>query len=236
MLNAFWWRFPLSLYSFDADTWGLYTLVYFVQSISIASPLLDKRFRAAIQQLPELVMAGACLPDLAVISKKFKTTHQWQKATYLIEKAHFAEETAIAVGYASHLYVDVVAHNHIVPTHEALWEHESVFTHIGAEWAMDVHVARSLHKTPGELLSQHANLMSHFIAPCFQQPQQLVRNKLCTLSYSERVIRGIKLPSLIHKYIHFTNNKKHKHFDYYINKTETAMKDFHKILNGHLPN
>jgi hypothetical protein len=236
LLNGFWWCLPLTIYSLDANAWGLYTHVYFAQSLFIASPLLDKHFREAIKRFPELVMAGACLPDLAVISKKFKTTHQWQKAEYLINYATTDEETAIAIGYASHLYVDVIAHNHFVPAHEALWEHESIFTHIAAEWAMDVHIQQSLQQTPGQLLSKHAHMISHFIAPCFDQPQRLINKKLRTLAYADRLLRAVKLPNIIHQCIHFNNNQKHKHFDYYINQTEEALKDFHKILNGQLPN
>jgi hypothetical protein len=235
-LNAVWWCIPLCLYSFDANAWGLYTHVYFAQSIFLASPLLDKRFREAIKRFPELVLAGACLPDLAVISKKFNTTHQWQKAEYLINHASNHEETAIAIGYASHLYVDVIAHNHFVPAHEALWEHETIFTHIAAEWAMDVHIKHALHKTPGQLLSKYATQISHFIAPCFEHPQHFVKKKLKKLAFADRLLRTARIPSIIHRCIHLSNNQKHRHFDYYIGKTEHALKEFHKVLNGHHPN
>lgn len=235
-LDAMFCCFPLTIYSLDADAWGLYTHVYFAQSLLIASPLLDRCFREAIKRFPELVMAGACLPDLAVISKKFSTTHQWQKAEYLIQNAETLEETAVAIGYANHLYVDVVAHNHFVPAHEALWEHESIFTHIASEWAMDVHIEKFLRNTPGQLLSTHATFISHFIAPCFEQPQRLVKNKLMILAYADRLLRSVKFPNIIYQCIHFNNRKKHKHFNYYINETKSALISFHKVLNGHRPN
>ncbi len=235
-LKTFWWGLPISIYSLDAGAWGLYTHVYFAQSLLLASPLLDKRFRESIKRFPELVMAGACLPDLAVISKQFKTTHQWQKAEYLINNAKTHEETAVAVGYASHLYVDVIAHNHFVPAHEALWEHDSLFTHIASEWAMDVHIQKSLLSTPGKLLSKHATLISHFIAPCFEQPQLFVKQKLIKLAYADRLLRSVKLPTIIHQCVQFNNSSKHKHFDYYINETKYALQNFHKVLNGHRPN
>ncbi len=230
------WIFPLSIFSVDANAWGLYTHVYFAQSIFLASPLLDKRFREAIKRFPELVAAGACLPDLAIMSKKFKTTHQWQKAEYLINNAKTPEETAIAIGYANHLYVDVIAHNHFVPAHEALWQHNSILTHIGAEWAMDAHIKKSLYQTPGRLLAKHATLISHFIAPCFTQSQRFVKKNLVKLAYSDRLLRFAKIPSLIHIGVWFKNRKKHKHYDYYINETELALNDFHKVLNGYHPN
>jgi hypothetical protein len=191
LLNACWWCLPISLYSLDANAWGLYTHVYFAQTLFLASPLLDKRFREAVKRFPELVMAGACLPDLAVISKQFKTTHQWGHVEFLINHATTDEQTAVAIGYASHLYVDVIAHNHFVPAHEALWQHESIFTHIAAEWAMDVHVQRLLHQTPGQLLAKHAAFISHFIAPCFDQPQRLINRKLRTLGYADQLLRAL---------------------------------------------
>lgn len=236
ILTGIVWCLPMSLYSIEANAWGLFTHVYFAQSLLIATPLLDKRFREAIKRFPELVMAGACLPDLAVISKKFKSTHQWQKATYLIDNATTHEEIAIAIGYASHLYVDVIAHNHFVPAHEALWEHESILTHIAAEWAMDVHIKESLVMSPGQLLSKHAPLISYFIAPCFEQSYAYTKNKLIKLAYADRLLRAVKIPTMIYKCIHLFNNQKHKHFEYYIVKTEHALGDFHHILNGKPPN
>jgi len=228
---------PLTLfYSLDANAWGLYTHVYFAQSLLLATPLLDKRFRRAIIKFPELVMAGACLPDLSVVAKQFNTTHQWQQAEKLIAHAHTDQETAIAIGYASHLYVDVIAHNHFVPAHEALWNNESLLTHIAAEWAMDVHVQKHLNKTPGQLLTTHATIISQFIAPCFAQSQSFTKRKLTTLAYADRLLRLAKLPTIIHKCIALNNKEKHKHYDYYLSKTNHALQNFHQVLNGHRPN
>jgi len=230
--TACYWLLPLSIFSNDAYAWGLFTHVYFSQSLLLASPLLDKRFREAIKRFPDLVAAGACIPDLAIMAKQFNTTHQWRKAEYLINHAQSFEEVAIALGYANHLYVDVIAHNHFVPAHEALWQHESMLTHIGAEWAMDAHIRKHIRQTPGTLLSQHAKLISHFIAPCFNQPQRMVEKNLIKLAYADRLLRGSYIPSMIHQGIRFGNRKKHKHYDYYIEKTQLALQDFHKVLNG----
>lgn len=78
-------------------------------------PLLDPRLQKAIKRFPELVMAGACLPDLAVVCQRFRHTHQWENAHHLLLNAKNDAEIAIAVGYASHLYVDVIAHHHFDP-------------------------------------------------------------------------------------------------------------------------
>ncbi|MGQ0442433.1 MAG: zinc dependent phospholipase C family protein [Methylophilaceae bacterium] len=235
ILNAVCWGLPLSFYALDANAWGLYTHVYFAQSLLLAAPLLDRRFRNAIKQFPELVMAGACLPDLAVISKRFNTTHQWQKAEYLIHHATSQAEMAIAIGYASHLYVDVIAHNHFVPAHEALWLNQSILTHIGSEWAMDAHVKAAIKLTPSQLLTEHTDLISQFIAPCFQQSPHLVKNKLLFLAYADRLLRLVRLPDLIHGIIQLRNNEKPTHFNYYVSETLSALSEFHKVLAGHRP-
>jgi len=234
-LKSIYWALPLSLYSIDANAWGLFTHIYFAQSLLVLVPLLDHRFRDVIKKFPELVMAGSCLPDLAVISKKFNTTHQWQKAEYLLSAASTDEEMAIAIGYTSHLYVDVIAHNHFVPAHEAMWLNESVFTHIGSEWAMDGHIAPRVVLTPHQLLIKHAELISHFIAPCFDQYPALVRNNLKKLAYADNLLRLVYLPNLINRWVQFMRSDKYKHFDYYISKTEYALHEFHKVLSGTRP-
>jgi hypothetical protein len=220
----------------DANAWGLFTHVYFAQSILLAVPMLDNRFRQIIKQFPEHVMAGACLPDLAVVAKEFKTTHQWKKAEILLESAETDEQLAVAIGYVSHLYVDVIAHNHFVPAHEAMWLDESIFTHIASEWAMDAHIAKHILHTPSKLLYKHAEMISHFIAPTFNQPQKYVKNKLTHLAHADRLLRFVQLPSLINVCVQWTRSHRHHHFNYYIEKTMHALGEFDKALIGHRPN
>lgn len=235
IFNLSAWCIPLLLYSYDANAWGLYTHLHFAQNILLGSPLLDRRFRDAIRRFPELVTAGAYLPDLAVISKQFKGTHQWAKAELLLVSASTDEETAIAVGYASHLFVDVIAHNHFVPAHEALWGHDSILTHIASEWAMDAHISHTLDTKPGRLLIRHANILSRFIEPCFNQSRKTIKKKLIHLAYADYLLRAARLPSIIYRAIHFINRNKCQHFDYYIRTTNGALREFHKAIQGHWP-
>ncbi len=116
-----YWLTPLLSYSADANAWGLVTHLYYAHSLLWAMPLLDPRLRAVIKRFPDLVMTGALLPDLAVVNRQFNETHQWRHSHALLEKASTDEQLALAIGYASHLYVDVIAHNHFVPAHEATW-------------------------------------------------------------------------------------------------------------------
>jgi hypothetical protein len=233
--NNLCWLIPLSFYSVDANAWGLFTHVYFAQSLLFTTPLLDTRIQAIIKRFPDLVMAGACLPDLAVISKKFNTTHQWQKAEYLLESANSEEELALAIGYASHLYVDVIAHNHFVPAHEALWVNETILTHIGSEWAMDGHIAPRISRSPYQLLSQHHVVISRFISPCFEQPEHVVKKTLKRLAKADWLLRFALLPNIINGWVKLVSTDKHAHYDYYLSKTEHALQEFHKVLSGQRP-
>ena len=70
--RKFIWAIPLSFYALDANAWGLYTHIYFSQYVLLAIPLLgDKtclsKMQQAIEKFPKLVLAGACLPDLAIV-------------------------------------------------------------------------------------------------------------------------------------------------------------------------
>ncbi len=223
------------MYSVDANAWGLFTHLYFAQSLIMSMPLLDPRLRSAIKKFPELVMAGACLPDLAVISKKFNTTHQWQKAEYMLELAKTDQEIAIAIGYASHLYVDVIAHNHFVPAHEALWNNKSIVAHIASEWALDGHIAIHITHTPGQLLNRHLNIISPLVANCFACPEPQTRTILRQLAFADSLLRFIKLPQIINQIIRVTDSNVNKTFGYYITKTKVALVDFNKALQGHHP-
>ena len=97
------WGFPLLFYAIDANAWGLYTHLFFSQWLLLSTPLLDPKIQQAIKKFPKLVLAGACLPDLAVVAKAFNSTHQWHKAEQMMQNAVTDEEIAIAVGYSSHL-------------------------------------------------------------------------------------------------------------------------------------
>lgn len=223
------------MYSVDANAWGLMTHLYFAQSLLMATPLLDPRLRAAVKKFPELVMAGACLPDLAVISKKFNTTHQWQQAERMLNLAQTDEQMAIAIGFASHLYVDVIAHNHFVPAHEALWNNQSIVAHIASEWAMDAYIAQRINVTPGQMLKSHLGVLSPFVSLCFACPEPQTRQTLKQLAFWDNVLRMVKLPYLINQVIRLTDSEVSKTFDYYLAKTECGLSDFNKVITGDHP-
>ena len=97
----------------DAHAWGLGTHVYFAEALA-ALPLAVPAFVLAVKRFPQWVVAGACLPDLVLFGRNcgtqaFEGNHQWRMAHRLLDTARSDEEKAAAVGYVSHLVIDVMA-------------------------------------------------------------------------------------------------------------------------------
>jgi len=229
------WILPIVLYTADANAWGLMTHLYFAHSLLWAMPALDPRLRKAIQNFPDLVMAGACLPDLAIVSKHFKETHHWHHAHRLLEKAETEEELAIAIGYASDLYVDVVAHNHFVPAHEEIWTDNGMVAHIASEWAMDAHLEPLLHTSPSKLINKHIRLLSTFISENYPCSFDETKKALTRLSFWDNLLRTAKIPHIIYISARIVDRRVFKHFVYYIAKTQTAIAEIGIVLSGEMP-
>jgi hypothetical protein len=245
ILKKYYWWLPLCSYSLDANAWGLVTHLYFAQSLLWAMPLLDHRLQNAIKRFPDLVMAGACLPDLAIVSARYQQTHMWEYAHDLLDAADTDEEIAIAIGFASHLYIDVIAHNHFVPAHEAMWfnnpwlksKHKahSFITHIASEWAMDAHLAPLVNTSPRQLLNMHHTTIVQFISPHFRCPEHHTSKALNRLAFWDSVLRVVKLPHAIYKLAHIFDQRIFTHFVYYIAKTQVAIETIGIALNGQKP-
>lgn len=234
-MRKYCWWLPCCLYSNDAYAWGLVTHLYFAQSLVWAMPLLDTRVQNAIKRFPELVMAGACLPDLALISYRFRFTHLWESAHHLLKTAQTDEEIAIAAGYVSHLYIDVIAHHHFVPAHEAMWFKSTIATHIASEWAMDAYLTPLMNTTPGQLLNRHRATISKFISPYFRCPENVTNLALKKLAYADGLLRLIRLPHVIYGLMRVLDKDINKNFVYYVAKTQVIMKDVGEIFSGNNP-
>lgn len=235
IIRKIYWWLPLLTHSTDANAWGLVTHLYFAQSLLWAMPLLDPSLQKAIKRFPELVMAGACLPDLAIISHRFRHTHLWENAHHLLKVAQTDEEIAIAVGYASHLYIDVIAHHHFVPAHEAMWLKGTLFTHITSEWAMDAHLAPLMNTSPYHLLTSHQTVISKFISPHFRCEETLTNVALQRLALGDGLLRMIKLPQLIYSLARLIDKRVHTHFIYYVARTQASVGEISEVLNGRQP-
>ena len=234
------WLFPLLLFSGDALAWGLYTHVYFAQLLLWAVPLTDPRFRKAVIAYPKLVLAGACLPDLALLSERpwgepFSTTHQWQRARKLLDDARSDEEYALSLGFVSHLLVDVIAHNHFVPAHEKMWGNVPVLTHAACEWAMDMHIRKQLFAQPGELMDAHRKELADYVAQHFDCPQAVAKRGVGMLAGAENLLRFSCLSELSYRVAGALDGHMQRRFNYYLSETGARLTHIDRILSGEEP-
>ncbi|MBU0621306.1 MAG: zinc dependent phospholipase C family protein [Gammaproteobacteria bacterium] len=234
------WLFPLLLFSGDALAWGLYTHVYFAQLLLWAVPLTDPRFRKAVIAYPKLVLAGACLPDLALLSERpwgepFSTTHQWQRARKLLDDARSDEEYALSLGFVSHLLVDVIAHNHFVPAHEKMWGNVPVLTHAACEWAMDMHIRKQLFAQPGELMDAHRKELADYVAQHFDCPQPIAKRGVGMLAGAENLLRFSCLSELSYRVAGALDGHMQRRFNYYLSETSARLVHIDRILSGEEP-
>jgi hypothetical protein len=234
------WLVPLLLWSADANAWGLYTHVYFAQMLLWAVPLTDPRYRRAVKSFPRLVLAGACLPDLALLSerpwgKPFSTTHQWQRARKLLDDARSDEEYALSLGFVSHLLVDVIAHNYFVPAHEKMWGNIPVLTHAACEWAMDTHIRSQLFAEPGELMDRHREELAEYVAQHFACPQPLARRGVAMLAGAENLLRASCLSHLCYFGARVLDAGMQRRFNYYLGETGVRLAHIDRILSGDVP-
>lgn len=230
------WLVPLCLFSGDALAWGLSTHLYFSQLLIWAVPLADPRFREAARRFPRLVMAGACLPDLSLFGgAPFSRSHCWNTLAHLLDEAHTPEECAVTLGYASHLLADVVAHNHFVPAHEAMWLEDTMLTHVMAEWAMDSHIQPQLFASAGELLAGEGEFLTTFASRRFGCSPAHARGALKRLARADRLLRGSRLPQFLYRVFGLIDGKLDAHFDYYAGQTSARLAQINHLLAGEKP-
>jgi hypothetical protein len=238
---AHWrWLVPLLLFSTDAHAWGLYTHVYFAQLLLWAVPLTDPRYRRAVKDFPQLVLAGACLPDLALLGKyfgvpQFNNTHLWEHPRSLLDSAGNEAECALALGYASHLLVDVIAHNHFVPAHETMWLEIPVATHAAAEWAMDCHISAQLFIRPSELLRQNQDELARYVAGHFGCTRAAAKNALLGLAGAEAMLRASGLPQACYSAACAFDAGVRRRFRYYLGETAARLAHINRMLAGQKP-
>lgn len=235
ILTQIAWGFPLFIYAVDANAWGLFTHLYFAQYIALATPILDPNIQRAIKKFPQLVMAGACLPDLALMSKHFKSTHQWSQAEKMMTEAQTDEELALSVGYMSHLFVDILAHNHFVPTFEAKWMNETIITHVTSEWAMDAYLTSKVQERPFSLLREHQDLITPLLCKCFNTTHAQARRAIKSLAWADKALRFSLLSSMCLQWIKRRDDEFVLKLDYYLQQTHEVLHQFEPVLKGQTP-
>lgn len=234
------WCAPLALYCSDALAWGLYTHLYFAQLLLWAVPLADPHFRRAVRRFPDLLLAGACLPDVALFSgharaEKLRITHQWSAAHRLLEAARDDTERALAVGYSSHLLTDIIAHNYFVPAHETLWLDTPMVTHAAAEWAMDAHVAAHVLVRPARMLTRHIDVLAAYAARHFDCNREASRRATLYLLRGERTLRAARLSQALYRIARTMDSALTRRFDHYARETAGRLKLLDRIIAGDAP-
>jgi len=234
------WFAPLALFSEDALAWGLCTHIYFTQLLIWAIPIADPRFRRAVARLPGLLLAGACLPDVSLFGRHIgaptlDTTHQWSAAQRLLASARDDETRALALGYASHLLADIIAHNHFVPAHEQLWFNRPVMTHAAAEWAMDAYVTAQLFARPADLMRAHHARLGEYASDHFNCSGALARRAIAILDKGEALLRGSGLPRRLLQAARAMDPRVERRFNWYINETAARLGQINRLIDGDAP-
>lgn len=234
------WLIPLCLYSANAHAWGLFTHLYFAQQLIWAVPLADPRLRRIIREFPQLVMTGACLPDLAIFAKYAKTdaftaNHLWETTEKLFREARDDREVALAIGYGSHLLVDVIARNHFVPAHEILWLDTPMATHIAAEWAMDAHIRPQVFTTPQFLLQREAPSLIPYVARQFGCSTEQSRVAISALATGDGWLRRGRIPQLLYHVARLVDKPLRRRFDHYLGATAELLPQLERVLQGEIP-
>lgn len=234
------WLPALLLTSTDALAWGLYTHVYFAQLLLWAIPLADPALRRLARRHPKLVMAGACLPDVALTARSagadlLTTSHRWPQLHILMDAARSDAEHAAVLGYASHLMADIIAHNHFVPAHERLWFESEIATHVAVEWAMDHHVAGQLFTRPAELLHSERETLTSLMSRAFHCHPDNVGQALATLTRGESWLRTSRVHAGLYHAARFIDKRVQRRFNLYLGHTARRLGQLDRLLDGELP-
>jgi hypothetical protein len=224
----------------DALAWGLQTHVFLAQWLLAAAPFADPQIRAAALRLPRLVRAGACRPDLALIGRalclrEFRRSHQWSTLRRLTAACRSDEERAIALGYASHLLADVVAHNRFVPEHERRIVDVPHLTHAICEWAMDEHLKAGVRQAPAELLLSERRTLVQVAERTFDCREVLVHRAIGCLARADRLLRASPLPRLCRRLVDVFDLAVVARFDAYIGDASAMVRRIEAVLHGAEP-
>lgn len=234
------WLPALLLTSSDALAWGLYTHVYFAQLLLWAIPLANPALRRLARRHPKLVMAGACLPDVALTARSagavaLTDSHRWPQLHALMDAARSDAEHAAVLGYASHLMADIIAHNHFVPAHEHLWFESKLATHVAVEWAMDRHVAPQLFTRPAHLMRSERDVLAPLMGRAFHCHPDKVGQALATLTQGENWLRTSRLHAGLYHAARFIDRRVQRRFNLYLGHTARRLGQLDRLLEGELP-
>jgi hypothetical protein len=224
------------LYVPDAYAWGLQTHVFLAHYALAAVPLADPEWRAAAQALPRVVLAGACLPDLAIVgrfflhSPAFRRSHLWATLRRIAASPGSDYDRALALGYATHLLSDVVAHNEFVPEHEARIGRTAMIGHLVSEWAMDDWLRQKL--LAADVLEEAGEHAVQFVARAFRCDEAFARRALGVLMRGDRMLRASPAPAICRTALSFVVPLLEKHFGLYLARTARVLEAVETALAG----
>ena len=230
---------PLALFAPDALAWGLQSHLVFAHYALLMMPFADSRLRAAAARFPRLVLAGACLPDLALTggfagTPAFRRTHRWSTLRRISAVPRDDADRALLVGYASHLVTDVVAHNDFVPEHEARIARVRHAVHALAEWAMDDHLRAELPARPGELLAENHAVVVDFAARAFRCGPGPAARAVTLLQRADQLLRGSTIPAFCGAVLHLSDRELAPRFDGYLRRATAALQGIEAAMAGAL--
>jgi hypothetical protein len=238
-IHECWLLLVLLTFAPEALAWGLQTHLFFAHYALLAVPFLDPELRAAAARLPGLVLAGACLPDLALAGKVlgtpvFRRAHRWSTLRRLAAAPRDDAERALALGYASHLVTDVVAHNLFVPEQERRLAKIGQVTHAIAEWAMDDYIQkqRGLDLRPVEILAASRREAAAFTADRFRCSENLARRALRLLGRADGILRSSPAPRLCRGVLALYEKNLQQHFEAYILRATRTLRSLEPALAG----
>jgi hypothetical protein len=228
---------PLALFATDAFAWGLETHLFFAQWLLAALPLADAELRAAAMRLPRLVLAGACLPDLALAGKMlgtpaFRRAHSWATLRRIGAAPADDASRALGIGYASHLLADIVAHNVFVPEHERRIARVPHVTHAIAEFAMDQHIRGALGMSPSAALTEERPALIAFVTRVFPCDVDLAERAMGFLARADGALRSSALPRLCRRILDAYYRDPAYRFERYLGMVKARLRDLEPALAG----
>jgi hypothetical protein len=234
-----WYALPLALFAPDAHAWGLQSHLIFAHYALLMMPFADPRLRAAAARFPRLVLAGACLPDLALTgglagTPAFRRTHRWSTLRRISAVPRDDADRALLLGYASHLVTDVVAHNHFVPEHEMRIVRVPYAVHAAAEWAMDDYLRREFPARPGELMAENHAVAADFAARAFRCDPAVAARALRLLERADRLLRASALPALCGALLHLSDRDLTARFNAYLRRATSVLHGIEAAMAGAL--
>jgi hypothetical protein len=211
------------LFAGDALAWGLQTHLFLAQHAS----------------LEPLVLAGACLPDLSLIGRvlgtpAFGRAHQWATLRRLAACPRSEADRALALGYATHLVCDVVAHNRFVPEYEARIARLPHAVHALAEWGMDHHVRGRLLFDPHEVLVSQEEAIVQFVAHGFRCAPALARRAVELLARADGFLRASPAPAICRGALRLVVERSEARLEGYLDDALLQMRALPAALDGRL--